>query len=433
MRSLFVLVFICAVVFTAKAQQTHFVYLQTDNKQPFYVKLNEKLYSSSASGYLVIPKLENGTHNLSVGFPKNEWPAQVIPVAVANLDLGFMLKNFDSKGWGLFNMQTMDVTMASAAGKPSETAHAATRTDEFSNTLADVVNTPSIRDVKKEEVKEKEAAKIPEPAKPAAEVKSTETTNNTVATPVAESPNTTGTVNKVPSMATPPAGDTTILNSVSKLSELNTADGLVMKYSVQGDSGSDTVQVIILREEAAVVKEEPKKTAEATPPAETKAAGANEPKFINIELANPNTGIDTTKPAAPKVEEKGNGKAEVVASEAEPVLKTAPKGGAPMLKMINSDCKSSATEEDFLKVRKKMIAQKDENEMISAAQKLFRQKCYSSEQVKNLSVLFLKDDSKYKFFDAAYPFVHDTDNFKSLEAQLTDPYFISRFKAMIRN
>jgi hypothetical protein len=101
--------------------------------------------------------------------------------------------------------------------------------------------------------------------------------------------------------------------------------------------------------------------------------------------------------------------------------------------MINSDCKSSATEEDFLKVRKKMIAQKDENEMISAAQKLFRQKCYSTEQVKNLSVLFLKDDSKYKFFDAAYPFVHDTDNFESLEAQLTDPYFISRFKAMIRN
>ena len=80
-----------------------------------------------------------------------------------------------------------------------------------------------------------------------------------------------------------------------------------------------------------------------------------------------------------------------------------------------------------------MTAQKDEDEMIDAAQKLFKQKCYSTEQVKNLSVLFLKDESKYKFFDTAYPFVYDSGNFKNLESQLTDPYFISRFKAMIRN
>ena len=71
--------------------------------------------------------------------------------------------------------------------------------------------------------------------------------------------------------------------------------------------------------------------------------------------------------------------------------------------------------------------------MINAATKLFKQKCYSVEQVKNLSSLFFKDEGKYKFFDAAYPYVHDTPNYNQLESQLTDAYFITRFKAMIRN
>ena len=71
--------------------------------------------------------------------------------------------------------------------------------------------------------------------------------------------------------------------------------------------------------------------------------------------------------------------------------------------------------------------------MIAVARKTFKSTCFSTEQIKNLSVLFLKDDGRYKFFDAAYPFVYDTQNFSSLQQLLTDPYFIDRFKAMIRH
>jgi hypothetical protein len=436
MRSLFVLVFICCIVI-ARAQQTHFIYLQTDNRQPFYVKLNEKLFSSSAAGYLVIPKLPNGTHDLAVGFPKNEWPNQVIPVTVVNKDLGFMLKNFDSKGWGLFNMQSMDVIMANSGLKSPESVQAATRTDEFSNTLADVVNTPSIKELKKEEVKEKETVKVPEPARPVAESEIKGTANNTAASPVVES-KVAETANNTPALPSAPA-DTMMVPSVSKISESKTADGMILKYSVQDDSKRDTVQVIILQEEVVGTKEGSKETPgetkplEPAPAKETKPGEGTAPKFIDIELANPNTAKDSADMKPAKPEEKVTSKEKTIPSEAASEMKNSPTGDIAGLQMINSDCKSSATDEDFLKVRKKMIAQKDDNEMISAAQKLFRQKCYSTEQVKNLSVLFLKDDSKYKFFDAAYPFVYDTPNFKNLESQLTDPYFISRFKAMIRN
>ena len=80
-----------------------------------------------------------------------------------------------------------------------------------------------------------------------------------------------------------------------------------------------------------------------------------------------------------------------------------------------------------------MAAEKSDDEMIVVAKKAFKLKCYSTEQISNLSVLFLKDDGRYNFFDAAYPRVSDTQNFNKLATKLTDEYYITRFNAMIRH
>ena len=69
--------------------------------------------------------------------------------------------------------------------------------------------------------------------------------------------------------------------------------------------------------------------------------------------------------------------------------------------------------------------------MIAEAKKVFKTKCFSTLQIKNLSALFLTDESKYKFFDAAYQYVSDLENFSTLQSELKDEYFINRFKAMI--
>jgi len=99
--------------------------------------------------------------------------------------------------------------------------------------------------------------------------------------------------------------------------------------------------------------------------------------------------------------------------------------------MINSDCKSFATESDFLKLRKKMVAEKNDEDMIKIAKKVFKTKCFTTEQIKNLSALFLKDEGRYIFFDAAYPFAVDSDLYYTLEKELSDNYYITRFRAMI--
>jgi hypothetical protein len=99
---------------------------------------------------------------------------------------------------------------------------------------------------------------------------------------------------------------------------------------------------------------------------------------------------------------------------------------------VNSDCKAFASNEDFLKLRKKMAAESDMDNMLKTARKYFRSKCFSTEQIKDLSYLFLTNEGKYKFFDAAYPFTSDSDQYGVLESQLTDEYYLTRFKAMIR-
>jgi Domain of unknown function (DUF4476) len=95
-------------------------------------------------------------------------------------------------------------------------------------------------------------------------------------------------------------------------------------------------------------------------------------------------------------------------------------------------CRETATEEDFINLRRKMVGESSDDAMIAEAKKVFKSKCFTTQQIKNLSSLFLNDESKYKFFDASYSFVIDPANFSTLESELKDSYFVNRFKAMLR-
>jgi hypothetical protein len=78
--------------------------------------MNEKIKSSTASGYIILSKLVDSTYSFSIGFPQNKWPEQNFAVSVNKQDHGYLLKNFGEKGWGLFDLQTLSVQMA-IAGK----------------------------------------------------------------------------------------------------------------------------------------------------------------------------------------------------------------------------------------------------------------------------------------------------------------------------
>lgn len=420
MKRLYLFIGFLFLGLTVIAQQNYFIYLQTDNKQPFYVKLDKEIYSSSSSGYAIISKLQKGTYIFNIGFPKKEWPEQKITLNIDS-DAGYSLKNFNDKGWGLFNLQTLAVNMAN---KETEMENSVIEVNDFAGTLANVVNTPSLNE-KKVPVK-----KEPEPF---AKTEVTEAVKKQEPTITEKEPEQEVVKNeKVYSTSV-------TNNSVKRVRKVTDAQGIAMVYI---DNSKDTIQVFIAdvapdRKTEMVINPPavPSKTAEekiVVNKAEPVVTNVSEDKrFLNMELPNPNAEEGTTTSTQEKNIEIVSAQKEISAAKNEKET-TEVKVVTNNKLTFNSDCKAIATDDDFLKTRKRMASETSAEGMINAAKKRFKSACYSTEQIRNLSVLFLKDETRYKFFDAAYPFVHNTQNFPDLVSALTDEYYISRFKAMLR-
>jgi hypothetical protein len=132
---------------TIKSQDYHFIYIQSENKQPFYLRTKEKVYSSTESGYLIIPKLESKRLIFTVGFPKNIWPPSDYQLDIELKDLGFQLKKVDSLQWALYDLQTSEL-LSPTEKNANKFQIIQTSTDEFSNILAEVSNNPAIKQKK---------------------------------------------------------------------------------------------------------------------------------------------------------------------------------------------------------------------------------------------------------------------------------------------
>ncbi|UAY51533.1 DUF4476 domain-containing protein [Ferruginibacter albus] len=404
------LIFSLFLVFRATAQQPHFVYIQTDNKQPFYVRTDKTIYSSTASGYVILGKLVDSTYNFSIGFPGNTAPQQNFTITVSKKDLGFLLKDFGEKGWGLFNLQTLDMVMANKPA-PKSNVLVQERTDSFSNMLATVVNDPRI---KQEEIIKKEEPVKEEITTATVAVKDTVPAPKEVKETIAVTP-------------TPKSQTIVTRSTVKRLLNRTTAEGTEMVFVVTDDNKKDTVRVFIPADKSIAVtpsqptteivkKEEPKpltKVEETVQQKDTTATKASvvtqDKKFItDIEVPVAKAKTDTLTPAA------------------KPIDKTVVTD-----KITGNDCKNIASDEDFYKLRKKMATEMNDEDMINQARKVFKTKCFNTVQIKNLSVLFLNDAGRYKFFTVAYSFTSDLQNFGSLQSQLTESSYINQFKALV--
>jgi len=397
---------------TASSQKVYFIYIQTESEQPFFVRMNEKVVSSSSSGYIILSKLVDSTYNFSIGFPQSKWGEQNFSVTVGRQDHGYLLKNFDDKGWGLFDLQTLGVQMALGGGdeKPkTENKDVSAFTDILSKAADDpsikekpvqpkveekkpVVVVPEI--VKKEEPKVEE--KIPVVTKAVETIIQPEEKKEDTKVEVKEQP--VIKTEEIKSMATEPYK----MSIVKKWSESSTTEGFGLVFIDDYENGvKDTVRIIIPNSKPIVnvVKEEPKE----------------EKKFLEI-------------PETPKKEEQPI-VVEKKPEEVKPVITESPIEKAA----VKNNCSEVAAESDFFKLRKKMAGEAKEDDMISEAKKSFKAKCFTTGQLKNLSTLFLTDEGKYNFFDMAYKYVSDAGMFSSLQAELKDEYYRSRFKAMLRN
>lgn len=390
---LFLLYFINIPEITS-AQLSHFLYLQTEEKQPFYVKLDKKVLSSSSNGYLIIPKLQRGVYSFAVGFPNNTAAPANYTCTIQDGDAGYLIKNFGEKGWGLFNLQTLDIIMANSAAQGGLPNKADKKSDDFSSMLSQVINDPSIK----------------EP------ISSGILADTNVNQPQVENqPVATATRSLIKKTYMDKIGGETRIQYV--ITEGDTKDTVTVILAENSINEKDTIRPAVIKQLTYDTVKADNKTS-FIKPANDNGAGRKAP--IQDPEKNNATVMSSAKPEFLPIEVSGSAKSDSL-----------PPKTAPL--MVNSDCKTYASEDDFLKLRKKMASESTEEQMIIVAQKFLKAKCFTTDQVKNLSVLFLQDSGKYRFFDMAYPFVSDSYNFHQLEGQLTDNYYITRFKAMVRH
>ena len=475
---------------SAEAQQDHFVYLQTDNGKPFYVRVDRKIISSSSEGYVILHNVTSGTYQINVGFPKNEYPEERFTVSVDNRNQGFLIKHFDDKGLQLFNLETL--ALISGDKDTSSTAVAVTQeNNEFTRMLATVVQDSSILqnhdiainnsskpDDTMNVATQKDSATVSKepdhaisssnPTPPLNDNKQPADSNQIIAT--SPSP-------EIEKKESSPGEDT----SVSKILSKKDQNGLQLIYADNSAEAKDTVRVFmpsVKNETDAASKATNSPHFDVANQTQTKAEARSDQLTITptkIDSGeekssgfvfrkdslsdNTTTSKSQTAPeqvfyigpkekSADSVKEKeqqekkglfsgfkneSSRAGESDRTEKKPASKIEVLPKVVTSSTVNSDCKSFADNEDFLRLRKKMASEDDKENMIKVARKSFRSKCFSTAQIKDLSYLFLTDEGKYMFFDAAYAHTSDSDQYETLESQIKDPYYRSRFEAMVRH
>ena len=487
-KPLFVLL-VMLFTFSARAQQDHFVYLQTDNGKPFYVRMDSKIISSSSEGYVILHNITNGAHQINVGFPKNEFPEERFTVSVDNRNQGFLIKHFDENGLQLFNLETLALI---SGNKDTSTKAVVIKEDnnEFTRMLADVVQDSSI--LQNHDIAVINSSKPNDTTTAAVQKDSvglnTET-DSAVAANNASSPTdekAASDSNEITAVSPSPGAENKDVHadddtSVSKLLSKKDQNGLQLVYADNSGEAKDTVRVFMpsVKNEAdsgskainnqdfnlanqKQTKSEPRVDQLTITPTKTDSGEEKSGGFVLREDSlseNPGSHKGQTAPEqvfyiGPKEKSTDGGKEKEQeekkglfsglknensqAKESDNTEKKATNKIEVLPKVVtsstvNSDCKSFADNEDFLRLRKKMVSEDNKEDMIKMAKKYFKSRCFSTAQIKDLSYLFLTDEGKYMFFDVAYPHTSDSDQYSSLESQLKDPYYRSRFEAMVRH
>jgi len=139
---------------SASLQAQHYFFLEADRQQPFYIRWNGQLLSSSANGFLLVSKVETDKILLTIGFPRNQFPEINFDLRGMDRDRGFQLKDFGEKGWGLFDRTSLEVIMPINQSPATIVAAAKPGDNNFASVLADVTGDSTL-------LEKKALAKVP--------------------------------------------------------------------------------------------------------------------------------------------------------------------------------------------------------------------------------------------------------------------------------
>lgn len=417
-----------------KAQEKHFIFIQSDNNQIFNVSVNGKVYSSTASGYVIIPKLLDGEYTLNIAFAQNATLEQTFKCTIDHTDLGYNLKNLGEKGFALFNLQTLNITTAQAAGSDEVSkALAATKksTEEPIITFdrkptSDSIATTNSNAVKKDIVTTN--ADTGSISTGAAIKRGTTDTTPALANVEVDNKSKKKRKKKKDESAAPIAATTSDENGITKVSQTTDGAAVSLSYTDVSGKGTDTIKVEI---PSAASSSATTGSSENTTAAESpKIEGGSSVQATTV-LAATETVPEGKKSKSKKREKKEELKFLDVDMSGKTMTDSASTTEKKVISKPADLCSSMATDEDYVRLRRKMAMESTDDKMIKQAKLSFKDKCFTTRQVKSLSTLFLSDEGRYRFFSASFSFVSDPEHYSSLESEFIDPSFVKRFRSIL--
>jgi len=467
--------FCCLLVSSGLAAQdpSYFVYIQHEKQQPFYVKLEGKMLSSSVKGYVILPKLPQGKVPVTIGFPKSEAPElSYVLRLTGQRDYGFLLKNTGDNDYTLYDLQTF-ATLKSGGGAPSAPLQENVTVTRVSSEGSTAEQKELINNVQAD-VEAALAKKTADTVVPRKKGGFAEALDRVVTddrpddmpleapkpkpVPVVVAADPVPVVEEVVPVTTKkPKGrknrkerealseeEQNLLNSVMEDEKKAAADEALA-------AAPPVDSVTTVTEEAPVVKKERKPK---------KKKGQTEPEFIDFDnTAAPAAAAPVAEKAAEEVAaadtepemsakdareaKRQKRKAEREAAERSAFVKdsianaefntpVAAEEKKSSIKMVNSDCEKILEVDAFRKLLRTMNGKKSDEDMVDAFRKGTRSVCVSTEQIRALTQLIAKEENRYQLLDAAYARTYDTQNFATLADLLKEDYYKGRFKAMLK-
>ena len=391
-----------------KAQQKHFIYVQSEDKQPFAVVLGGKVFSSSDYGYVIIPKLTDSTYKFTVSFPMNKFPDQSFTCTINKKDVGYALKN-ETGGWVLENMQTQKL---------------------ISNGNADVAQKTGFGDMLSDVVSDSTLTTNTAMQKPADTVK-------TVMDTVAQTQPVNNTVANNTNVST-----TDLILQPQKISESKLDTGTNMLFVDKTQNGFDTINVFIpseainnntVADQSSASANTNVATAEIpTTPVNSDVSSKINNEADNTTSADNNQQQDTTNRSVSNPFYKPGQDSNSTTVNTTSTINNTNTPNASVTNGVKQDCSNMISDDDMSKLKRKMFVQKNDNDMVQYAVKYLNKKCITTDQVKLLGDLFSSDDGRYNLYDGLYKYVYDYGNYPTLANQILDPYYKKRFAALLR-
>ena len=124
---MFVFLLFAGYVNSALAQ--HYIFIEAEGQQPFYLKRNGETYSSNASGFIILSKITENVVDVIIGFPNRVYPEFVFKISGLEKDKGFRLKRAEKGNWVLLDHITQNLVL----GKTIDQATAATSDQAISS------------------------------------------------------------------------------------------------------------------------------------------------------------------------------------------------------------------------------------------------------------------------------------------------------------